>query len=218
MSKATGSTDRTRVRRESARGGYDLASISQVLDAQQICHVAYVVDGEPRIIPTLYIRRDDYIYLHGNRQAALLKHLAAGGFASLSVMSLDGVVVARSGFHCSMNYRSVVVFGHGEAVPDDDREAILEAFVEALVPGHQAVVRTSTTEELNATGVVRLPLNEASSKIRTGPPIDADGDLDAPVWAGVIPLSTQVGTPEPSPDLGDGIALPDYIRNYRPPA
>ena len=218
MTKAAGSTQRTRLGRLSARGEYDPAAIARVLDAQQVCHVAYVVDGEPRIIPTLYIRIDDYVYLHGNRQAALLKHLAAGGFASLSVMSLDGVVVARSGFHCSMNYRSAVVFGHGEPIPDDQREAILDAFVEALVPGHLAVVRAPTTQELNATAVVRLPLTEASSKIRTGPPADAEGDLDANVWAGVIPLSTQVGVPEPSPDLRDQVSLPDYIKNYRPPA
>ena len=218
MTRAAGSTQRTRVRRLSARGEYDPASIARVLDAQQVCHVAYVVDGEPRIIPTLYIRIDDYVYLHGNRQAALLKHLAAGGFVSLSVVSLDGVVVARSGFHCSMNYRSVVVFGQGEAIPDDQRAAILDAFVEALVPGHQAAVRAPTAQELNATAVVRLPLNEASTKIRTGPPSDAEGDIDADVWAGVIPLFTQVGEPQSSPDLRDDVALPDYIKNYRPPA
>jgi nitroimidazol reductase NimA-like FMN-containing flavoprotein (pyridoxamine 5'-phosphate oxidase superfamily) len=133
-----------------------------------VCHVAYVVDGEPRIIPTLYLRRDDHVYLHGNRQSALLKHLGAGGFACLSVMSLDGVVVARSGFHCSMNYRSAVVFGNGEAVADDERESILDAFVEALLPGHQNAVRAATPQELNATGVVRLPRGQTA----------ADRDLD----------------------------------------
>lgn len=218
MSRAAGSTDRTRVRRLAARGEYDLDTVKRVLDAQQVCHVAYVVDGEPRIIPTLYMRLDEHVYLHGNRQAALLKHLAAGGFAALSAMSVDGVVVARSGFHCSMNYRSVVVFGHGEAVPDSDREAVLDAFVDALVPGHQAAVRAATPQELNATAVVRLPLTEASTKIRTGPPVDAESDLGADVWAGVLPLTTEVGAPEPSPDLAASVQMPDYIRNYQPPS
>lgn len=216
MSRAAGSTERTRIRRVSDRGAYDLETIRRVLDGQQVCHVAYVVGGEPRIIPTLYIRLGDYVYLHGNRQAALLNHLAAGGFATLSALSLDGVVVARSGFHCSMNYHSVVVFGHGEDVPDDQREEVLDAFVDALVPGHKAAIRPSTPQELNATGVVRLPLTEASTKIRTGPPIDAESDLQASAWAGVVPLVTTVGDIQPSPDLAAGVEMPDYIRDYRP--
>jgi nitroimidazol reductase NimA-like FMN-containing flavoprotein (pyridoxamine 5'-phosphate oxidase superfamily) len=213
-----GASDRTKLRRLADRGAYDLETVKSVLDSQQVCHVAYVVDGEPRIIPTLYLRRDDHVYLHGNRQSALLKHLGAGGFACLSVMSLDGVVVARSGFHCSMNYRSAVVFGNGEAVADDERESILDAFVEALLPGHQNAVRAATPQELNATGVVRLPLTETSTKIRTGPPVDAPGDLSAEVWAGVIPLETVAGEPEPSPDLDTSVEMPDYIRDYRPPS
>ena len=215
--KAAGATDRTRLRRLADRGAYDLETAKAVLDSQQVCHVAYVVDGEPRIIPTLYLRRGDHVYLHGNRQSALLKHLGAGGFAALSVMILDGVLVARSGFHCSMNYRSAVVFGIGEAVADDERETILDAFVEALVPGHQNAIRAATPQELNATGVVRLPLTENSTKIRTGPPVDAEGDLAADVWAGVIPLEVVVGEPQPSPDLDRSVATPDYIRDYHPP-
>lgn len=215
--KAADATDRTRLRRLADRGAYDLETAKSVLDSQQVCHVAYVVDGEPRIIPTLYLRRGDHVYLHGNRQSALLKHLGAGGFAALSVMSLDGVVVARSGFHCSMNYRSAVVFGNGEAVVDDERETILDAFVEALVPGHQNAIRAATPQELNATGVVRLPLTETSTKIRTGPPVDAEGDLAANVWAGVIPLEMVAGEPQPSPDLDSSVAIPDYIRDYQPP-
>ncbi len=213
-----GATARTRVRRLPARGNYDLDTIKAVLDAGQVCHAAYVVDDEPRIIPTLYLRDGDYVYLHGNRQSALLNHLTAGGFACLSMMILDGVVVARSGFHCSMNYRSVVVFGHGEPVPAKDRERILDAFVDALVPGHLAAIRPPTPKELNATGLIRMPLTEASAKIRVGPPADAAADLEADAWAGVIPLSTSVGVPEPSPDLAQGVALPDYVRDYRPPS
>ena len=210
-------TDRTRIRRNAARAEYDLKEIHAVLDASQVCHVAYVTGGEPRIIPTLYMRRGDYLYLHGNRQAALLRHMVAGGLVAVSVMSLDGVVVARSGFHCSMNYRSVVLFGPGEIVPADEHESILDAFVEALVPGHQAEVRPPTEQELAATSAVRVRISEAAAKIRTGPALDDRGDLDADVWAGVIPLKTVAGDPRPNPDLKQGLEVPDYIRSYRPP-
>ena len=164
------------------------------------------------------MRRGDTVYLHGNRQSALLKHLAAGGFACLSVMILDGIVVARSGFHCSMNYRSAVVFGHGEAVAAHERNDVLDAFVEALVPGHLDAVREPTSAERNATGVVQIPLTEASVKIRTGPPSDAEDDLLADAWAGVIPLTSGVLAVEPAPDLKAGVAVPEYIRGYRPPS
>lgn len=217
MSEQAG-TDRTRVRRIRERGRYDLASIREVLDANHIAHVSYVENGEPRIIPTLYMRRGDYLYLHGNRQAAFLRHIGAGGLAAVSVMTADGIVVARSGFHCSMNYRSVVVFGEGESVPAEEHEEILDAFVDALIPGHAAAVRPATRQELAATAAVRIPINEASTKIRTGPAIDAEGDLDADVWAGVIPLYTSVGAPQPNPDLKPGIATPAYIEDYTPPA
>jgi nitroimidazol reductase NimA-like FMN-containing flavoprotein (pyridoxamine 5'-phosphate oxidase superfamily) len=210
----SGKSDRTRIRRNAKRAEYDLDQIKAVLDANQICHVAYVEDGEPRIIPTLYIRLGDFIYLHGNRQAAFLNHLAAGGLASISVMTLDGVVVARSGFHCSMNYRSVVLFGQGEAIPAEDHEKILDEFVEALVPGHGSAVRPATPQELAATAAVRVPITEASAKIRTGPALDDDSDLDSDVWAGVIPLEMMVGEPVPNPDLKSGVDVPDYIKRY----
>ncbi len=209
-------TQRTRVRRNAARGHYDIEQIRAVLDSNQICHVGFIAAGEPRIIPTLYMRKDDYLYLHGNRQAAVLQHLTAGGFACVSVLTLDGVVVARSGFHCSMNYRSAVVFGRGEPIPPEDHEAVLESFVAALVPGHEAAVRRATPQELAATAVVRIPINEASAKIRSGPPIDDKDDIGADVWAGVIPLASQVLEPEAAPDLADTVELPDYIRNYGP--
>lgn len=211
-------TTRTRIRRNAKRAVYAPEEIRAVLDANQVCHVAYVEDGEPRVIPTLYLRRNDYLYLHGNRQAALLRHLAAGGLAAVSVMSVDGVVVARSGFHCSMNYRSVVVFGRGEEVPEAEHRTILDTFVAALIPGHEAVVREPTAQELAATAAVRLPITEASAKIRTGGAIDDPGDLDADVWAGVIPLFTAVGAPIANEDLKAGVTLPGYVAGYRPPA
>lgn len=217
MTEAAG-TARTRIRRNAKRAVYSADEIRAVLDANQVCHVAYVEDGEPRVIPTLYLRRGDHLYLHGNRQAALLRHLAAGGLAAVSVMAVDGVVVARSGFHCSMNYRSVVVFGRGEAVPESEHRAVLDAFVGALIPGHETVVRAPTAQELAATAAVRLPITEASAKIRTGDAIDDPGDLDADVWAGVIPLYTAVGSPIPNQDLKAGVAPPEYVAGYRPRA
>lgn len=213
----TGHTPRNRVRRNAARAEYQPDAIRRVLDANRVCHVAYVAGGEPRIIPTLFIRRGDHVVLHGNRQSAMLRHLAAGGLAALSVMSVDGVVVARSGFHCSMNYHSVVLFGRGEPVPESEHLSVLDAFVEALVPGHLARLRRPTSQELAATAAVRLPINEASAKIRTGDPIDDPADVNADVWAGVIPLQTTVGDPVPSADLRSGVELPDYIRRYRVP-
>jgi len=208
-------SDRTRVRRNAGRGVYDLEQIKAVLDANRICHVAYVDNAEPRIIPTLYIRRGEHVYLHGNRQAALLRHLGSGGLACVSVMSVEAVVVARSGFHCSMNYHSVVLFGRGELVPDDEREAVLEAFVGKLIPGHELQVRRATAQELNATAAVRIPIDEAAAKIRTGPPIDDAADLRSGVWAGVIPLEMRALDPVAAPDLPAGIEIPGYIRNFR---
>ena len=210
-------SDRTRVRRNAARAEYQGDAIRRILDANQLCHVAYVVDGEPRIIPTLYMRRGDHVYLHGNRRSALLRHLSAGNLAALSVMSAEGIVVARSGFHCSMNYHSVVLFGHGEPVPETEHREVLDGFVEALIPGHLKRVRAPTPQELAATAAVRLPIDEASAKVRTGDPVDDAGDLDDDVWAGVIPLLTTVGEAVPSGDLKAGIDVPDYVLDYRLP-
>ncbi len=205
---------RTRIKRNAQRAEYDRAAIYKILDGQQICHVAYVDEGEPRLIPTLFMRRDDYIYLHGNRQAALLKHVGAGGLAAISVMALDGVVVARSGFHCSMNYRSVTLFGHGERVSGDEHLSVLNDFVNALIPGHGDVVRPPSAQELAATTAVRVKIDEAVAKIRTGPPIDDDEDLAADVWAGEIPVSQQVLAAIPAPDLKSGLEVPDYVRRF----
>jgi nitroimidazol reductase NimA-like FMN-containing flavoprotein (pyridoxamine 5'-phosphate oxidase superfamily) len=165
------------------------------------------------MIPTLYIREGDFVYLHGNRQSALLKAAATGEIICISVFSADGIVVARSGFHCSMNYRSVVLFGPGEAVVREKFEEILDKFVDVLIPGHNQAVRTPTRQELDATAVVRVAIEEASAKIRDGDPIDAKEDLDADVWAGVIPIEIRSLPPVASANLNPGIELPDYLRS-----
>ena len=206
---------RTTIKRNAIRAVYDQAALHDILDSQQVCHVAYVYAGEPRQIPTLYMCDDDYLYLHGNRQSALLRHMAGGGEVCVSVMLVDGIVVARSGFHCSMNYRSVTVFGRGEEVTGPAHVECLDKFVEVLLPGHEKAVREPTKQELAATSVVRIPLDEMVAKVRAGDPIDDDGDLDADVWAGVLPLRQQVLDPIDADNLRDDIAIPAYISEYK---
>lgn len=205
---------RATVKRNARRASYDAQDMQEILDAQQICNVAYVVDGEPRQIATLYLVKDGYLYLHGNRQSALLRHMAEGGEVCVSVMLVDGVVVARSGFHCSMNYRAVTLFGRGEAVNGDAHRQALDDFVARLVPGHERAVREPTAQEMAATAVVRVPLDEMSAKVRGGDPIDDEGDLDDDVWAGTIPVAMQTLHPVASADLREGIAMPDYIKDF----
>jgi len=207
-------SSRATLKRNARRAEYDPQAMRAILAQQQICHVAYVAGGEPRQIATLYFSDEQHLYLHGNRQSALLTHMAAGGEVSVSVMILDGVVVARSGFHCSMNYRSVTVYGRGEEVTGDDHRRALDHFVAALIPGHERVVREPTRQELAATAVVRVSLSEMVAKVRGGDPIDDEADLAGAVWAGVIPLSMQAGTPQPAADLRAGIELPAYIEQY----
>ena len=208
---------RARIARNARRAVYERDVIRAILDSDMLCHVAYVVDGEPRMIPTLYIRRGDEVFLHGNRQSALLKHMEAGGLVTIGVTLVDGVVVARSGFHCSMNYRSVTLFGTGRAVTGAEHAEVADAFVEALIPGHLAAVRAPTPQELAATTVVAVPIDECAAKVREGDPIDDDGDLDADVWAGVLPISRSLGAPVPSADLKRGVELPDYLAGFRYP-
>ncbi len=208
------SSDRAKLRRNAIRAEYDLDVVKAILDSEMVCHVAYVEDGEPRIIPTLYFRRDDEVYLHGNRQSALLRHIAAGGLATMSVMLVDGVVVARSGFHCSMNYRSVTLYGQGRLVDGEEHARVLDEFVEVLIPGHLAAVRAPTRQELAATTAVALPITECVAKVRSGDPIDDDGDLESDVWAGVLPLAREVGEPQPAANLKSGLATPEYIKEF----
>jgi uncharacterized protein len=189
-------TDRTTVRRKRDRAAYDRAVVDEILDEGLVCHVGFLLDGRPAVIPTAYARVGDSLYLHGAVGNHMLRTMAAGGEVCVTVTLIDGLVLARSAFHHSINYRSVVLFG--EAVPvsdEDEKRAALDALVEHLVPGRTADARGGTTDELRATLVVRLPIDEGSAKVRTGPPIDDEDDLDLPVWAGVVPLAVQAGAP-----------------------
>jgi nitroimidazol reductase NimA-like FMN-containing flavoprotein (pyridoxamine 5'-phosphate oxidase superfamily) len=208
-------TARTTLRRKKDRGRFDRATIDAILDEGMVCHLAVAVDGQPWVIPTAYVRVGQHLYVHGATGNHALRALATGAPACVTVTLVDGLVLARSTFHHSINYRSVVLFGTGQLVDDpDDKARVLDALVEHLVPGRTADARAATPEELRATLVVRLPIVEASAKVRTGGPIDDDDDLDLPVWAGVIPLGLHVGAPENAPELPSDAEAPEYARSY----
>jgi uncharacterized protein len=213
---ATAPTDRTRVRRVPARGQYERETVDAILDEALISHVAFVHDGAPVVIPTLHARLRDRLYLHGSAASRMLRTLERGAPVCVTATLVDGLVLARSAFHHSVNYRSVVVFGHARAVePQEERLKALELFTEKLVPGRWADVRPPTRQELKGTKVLSLPLDEASAKVRTGPPIDDDEDYDLPVWAGVLPLETAVAPPVPDPRLDAAVETPGYVAGWR---
>lgn len=196
-------TERTRIRRLPDRGAYDTATLYAILDAGVVCHVGIVQGGAPVVIPTAYARVGDAIVVHGSAKSRLLLALGDGAEACVTVTHLDGFVLARSAFHHSVNYRSVVLFGRGEAVADPaGKEALLQAFFERLHPGRWSQVRPPSPQELKATAVVRIPIADASAKVRTGGPLDDADDLAREVWAGVVPLALQRG--EPIRHVGDG--------------
>ena len=202
-------TDRTRVRRHPERGAYDREAIDAILDEALICHVGFVVDGQPFVIPTIHARAGDTLYLHGASASRMLRTLESGVDVCVTATLLDGIVLARSVYNHSMNYRSAVVLGRARLVDDaDEKLAALEAVVEHMVPGRWADARRPNGKELKATSVLALPLDEASAKIRTGPPSDFEEDEDLPVWAGVIPLRLVADAPERA---SDGLPLPPYI-------
>jgi nitroimidazol reductase NimA-like FMN-containing flavoprotein (pyridoxamine 5'-phosphate oxidase superfamily) len=209
---------RTRVRRKPTRGAYERETIDAILDEGFICHVGFVHDdGYPVVLPTIYARSGDTLYFHGSQGSRMLRTAATGTEVCLTVTLVDGIVLARSAFHSSMNYRSVVVLGKARRVEDaKEREAAFRAIVEHVAPGRWAETRWPNPKELQATSVLALPLDEASAKIRTGPPIDDEEDYDLPYWAGVVPLAVRAGQPEPDPRL-NGIPAPGYASHYRRP-
>lgn len=206
-------TGRTRVRRKAERGHQDFDTVAAVLDAGLVCHVGFALDGRPWVFPTAYARIDDRLYLHGAAGNFALRSLADGAEACVAVTILDGLVLARSAFHHAVNYRSVMLFGHGAAVVEEDEKlAASMAIVEHVVPGRTADTRQPTPEELRATLVVRFPIAEASAKIRSGGPDDDPADLDLPHWAGELPLCLTPGTPIPSD--ADAPPVPGYLSGW----
>ena len=200
-------TKRTTLKRLHERGRFDRETVYAILDEALICHVGIVVDGAPVVIPTALWRDGDTLYLHGSSASRLIRALKGGAEVCVTASLLDGLVMARSAFHHSLNYRSVVILGRPQAVEDDaEKRAALRLFMERLAPGRWEELRPVTDRELKATGVVRLALTEASAKIRTGPPIDDEEDYGDAVWAGVVPVSLVCGAAEPDPRLTPGIA------------
>ena len=209
-------TTRTTLKRLPKRGHYEHDTVYGILDEGFICHVGFVVDGNPVVIPTGYARVDDKLYVHGSQASRMLRTLAEGIDACVTVTIVDGLVLARSAFHHSINYRSVVVFGRAQVVTDSEEKlAALFAFSEHVIRGRWNEVREPTEAELKQTTVLCLPLREASAKIRTGPPIDDEEDYDLPVWAGVLPLRLAAGEPVKDPRLNECVAVPEYLRDYQ---
>ncbi|MDQ3946751.1 MAG: pyridoxamine 5'-phosphate oxidase family protein [Actinomycetota bacterium] len=207
-------TARTTVRRHPERGEYEQAAVEAILDEGLVAHVGVAVDGQPFVLPMVYARVDGHLYLHGSAASRLLRTLGAGAPVCVTVTLLDGIVLARSAFHHSMNYRSVVILGRAVAVTDTaERERALAAMVDHAVPGRSEEVRAPDRRELAATLVVRVALDEVSAKVRHGPPIDDPADLEIPVWAGVLPLRLVAG--DPSPDGPSDRPLPPALAAWR---
>jgi nitroimidazol reductase NimA-like FMN-containing flavoprotein (pyridoxamine 5'-phosphate oxidase superfamily) len=206
---------RNKLVRHPERGRYDRDTIYGILDEALLCHVGFLQDGLPFVIPTLHARDGDRLLLHGSSASRMIKHLGAGNPACVTVTLVDGLVMARSVFNHSVNYRSAVVFGQGEAIVDADQKLhALHCFMERQVPGRWADVRQPTEQELKATGVIALSLKAASAKVRTGPPIDEPEDVALHAWAGVLPIHQWIGQPVPAPDGPLDRHLPDYLEVF----
>jgi len=202
----------TKFKRAAKRGSHDFELACQVLDAGKICHVGFSLDEQPYVLPMSYGRLDDQLLLHGSVASRMMKNLAGGLRCCVTVTHLDGLVYARSTFNSSMNYRSVMVFGTARLITDpEEKRAGIQALVDHLMPGRRADLRKSTPKELNATSLLALPIETFSVKRREGPPGDSESDLDAPVWAGVVPLQLTAGEPVDAADILPGIKRPDYL-------
>jgi uncharacterized protein len=218
MSAPLTRTDRTAVRRLPKRGSYDREALNAILDEGLVCHVGFAGEGQPYVIPTTYGRVGELLYVHGSAASRMLKALSGGIPVCVTVTLLDGLVLARSAFHHSMNYRSAMVLGMAQEVVDaEERWAALRAIVDHVVPGRWEQCRPPSENEMRATLVLRLAIDEASAKIRTGPPVDDDGDYALPFWAGELPLRTTVLPAISDPRLTPGIPLPAHVSGYRRP-
>jgi len=212
-------SERVRLRRRRERGRYDRDAIDAILDEALIAHLGIGEEGgQPMVIPTLHARRGDLVYLHGSVAGRTPRALATGAPVCLTVSLIDGLVLARSAMHHSANYRSVMLLGSARSVTDrGEKLAAFEAIVEHIVPGRWRDVRAPTDSELKATAVLAMPIDEASAKIRSGPPVDDEEDYALAAWSGVIPLAMTALTPEPDPRLRAGIGVPGYVSGYRRP-
>ncbi len=211
-------TKRTELRRLPDRGSHELATIDSILDAAFLAHVGFHVNGQPFVIPTLYGRDGEKLYLHGSAASRMLRELETGVPACVTVTIVDGLVLARSAFHHSMNYRSVVAFGTARKITDPAQKTqALRVISEHLIAGRWNDVRGPSDQELKATAVLEFSMEEASAKVRQGPPLDDEDDYTLPVWAGIIPLSLETKAPVPDSRLPEDTEVPDYVERYRRP-
>ena len=216
--RETPPSERTRVKRHPERGAYDRATIDGILDEALFCHVGYVADGHPRVIPTIHARVADTLYVHGSNASRTLRTIKDGEEVCVVATLLDGLVLARSAFMHSMNFRSVVVYGRTREVSDREEKWMAQkALVDHVCAGRSDQVRMPTDDELRQTTILAVPLEESSAKLRTGPPKDDEADYDLPLWAGVLPMSTVPQTPLDDPRLGHGLEPPPNVTGYRRP-
>jgi uncharacterized protein len=207
---STAPSDRTRVRRLPQRAEYDSEIIAEILDQGLVAHVGFVVDGLPYVIPTTYVRIGGELYVHGSVKSRILSGARPSIPLCVSVTLVDGLVLARSAFHHTMNYRAVIVFGEARRVENpDEKRAVLTRLVDRFVDGRSSAVRAPSEKELKVTGVLSLPLKEASAKVRSGPPLDDPEDLNVPCWAGVLPLKVSIGDPVPASGVPGGATAPE---------
>jgi nitroimidazol reductase NimA-like FMN-containing flavoprotein (pyridoxamine 5'-phosphate oxidase superfamily) len=206
---------RNQIQRLPKRGEYRKDAIYKIIDEALICHVGFVQEGQPFVIPTIHTREGDTIYLHGALSSRMLGYIQEGNPLCIEITLLDGIVFARSAFHSSLNYRSVVLFGTGRVVePEEEKRHALEVLMKHIAPGRWEEARKPNRKELATTRVVAIPIESASAKIRTGPPADDEEDYQLPVWAGILPLQLQSLEPVADERLGKGISVPDYIADY----
>lgn len=207
-------SERTTIKRLAERGHYDTETIYSILDDSYLCHVGIVIDDQPIVLPTLHARIGDQLLLHGSPASRMLRTAKTQDIC-VTVTLIDGWVLARSALHHSMNYRSVTIMGQPEVVPEAEKAGLLDSLVERLVPGRIDHLRAMTDTDVKATSILRLPIREASAKIRTGPPGDEEEDYDLPIWAGVIPVTTTYGEPETDPAMRMAIDVPEHAKHFR---
>lgn len=208
-------TARSKVKRLPKRGHYDRETVYAVLDAGFVCHVGYVIDAQPYVTPTCYWREGDAIYWHGSSASRMLRHVGKGVECCLTVTHVDALVLARSGFHHSINYRAAMLFGRARRIEDpQEKLAKMERFVERIAPGRWPVLRPVTRQELKATTLLGMDLSEASAKIRSGPPIDDEEDYSLPIWAGLVPIEMRAGAARDDGRLAAGTKRPSHLEDF----
>lgn len=206
--------DKNKIKRNPKRASYNKDIIYRIIDEALICHISFNQDNQPFIIPTIHVRDNDTIFLHGASSSRLIKHIENGNNMAIAFTLLDGIVLARSAFHHSMNYRSAIVFGKGRTCNENESSKVFELLTEKLIPGRWNDARRPTEKEIKATSITAVDIEDASAKIRSGGPIDEDEDYNLNVWAGVLPVKQIYESPLPDEKLRDGIAIPDYLNNF----